>query len=500
MNFKNSLVVTFIILLSSLNGFSQVKARVDGLKNDSVYMQLMEQEHKLVTTQDSIVKLIEDKKLVLRGAADDSKIKLTNEILSLEGKLFEIRSQLGSVGSKSAIMEQEYIVANIESGDLHNDPSEAYVDQTKLRNFMASSKLKGEISDAELKTIAKTKQIDAQIDGSMREIAVKALGAKTIYNAYIVNGDKIIGDSLSAAHSAILSEIGKIDADAVSRWDEIYNTKLDIYNRILDKFGAARQIVDKLNEVSREMRSGESDIDAQYIAPNISKYVRQRKLVLEYEKELSLLLNLPAAADSIGVEMKKIDITKYDISKSVLPTQVTILYTPISRVTANAHSASNPPKELTTPTKGELYKVEMGTYAKPLTTFSSLSRVSPAEYLELSDGKYRYWAGSYKTEQEAIEASKTLNKLGLKTKVAAWKDGVNTLDPQLSVGEYRVKITLFTSEVKALLAKEAPDKDIIRTTDENGNTIYNIGIFPTKVDAAKVAELIGEDAKLIPVR
>lgn len=500
MNLRLTYVILFIILSSSLNGFSQVKARVEGLKENPTYMELMEQEHELNAKQDSIVKLIEDKKVVLRNAADADKVKLTNEVLTLEGKLFEVRSQLGSVGSKSAVMEQEYIIANIESGKISTDSSDQYVDETKLRNFMSSSKLKGEISDTETKIITKTKQLDAQIVSSVRDIALKTIDAKSIYDAFIVNGDKIIADSLTAAHNAVIDEINKIDENAVQQWDEIYNTKLDIYNRLLDKFGVDRQVIDRLNETSREMRSGESDIDAQYIAPNISKYVRQRKLILEYEKELSTLLNLTGAADSVTTEMKRIDVTKYDISKSVLPLQETIIYTPISRVTANAHTASNPPKGLTIPTKGELYKIELGTFAKPLTSYTSLNRVSPAEYLELNDGKYRYWAGSYKTLEEAETASKNLNKLGLKTKVAAWKDGVNTLDPSLSVGEYKIKITRFTTELKALLAKEAPDKDIIKSTDENGNTIYNIGIFPTKTDAVRVADLIGDDAQLIPVR
>ncbi|MEG1634663.1 MAG: hypothetical protein RR388_03450 [Rikenellaceae bacterium] len=497
MNFKYFIVLILFLLTYSNSGFSQVKARVEGLKNNQSYMQLMEQEYKLNVAQDSIMKLIDQKKTILKAANDDGKVKLTNEILNLEGKLFEVRSQLGNVGGKSATMEQEYIIANIESGKTQ---TEELVDESKLRNFLSSSRLKGEISDAELKTITKTKQIDALIAGSIRDIAVKSIDARSIYTSYIANGDKIIADSLAAAHTLIINEIHKIDDYAVRQWDEIYTSKLDIYNRLLDKFGASRQVVDRLNETSRDMRSGESDIDAQFIAPGISKYVRQRLLVLDYEKELTTLLNLTSATDSITSEIKKIDVTKYDISKSVLPLQESIIYSPISRLTANAHSASNPPSELTIPTKGELYKIELGTYTKPLTTYTSLHRISPAEFLELADGKFRYWAGSYKTFDEAESASKNLNKLGLNTKVASWKDGINTLDPSLSVGEYKIKITSYTSELRALIAKEAPDKEITKSTDENGNTIYNIGIFQTKSDANRVAALIGADAQLIPIR
>ncbi|MEG1934829.1 MAG: hypothetical protein RR141_02455, partial [Rikenellaceae bacterium] len=98
MNFKYFIVLILFLLTYSNSGFSQVKARVEGLKNNQSYMQLMEQEYKLNVAQDSIVKLIDQKKTILKAANDDGKVKLTNEILNLEGKLFEVRSQLGNVG------------------------------------------------------------------------------------------------------------------------------------------------------------------------------------------------------------------------------------------------------------------------------------------------------------------------------------------------------------------------------------------------------------------
>ncbi len=490
--------ISFSVL--SFQGFSQDVARVEGLKDNKEYMSLMKDQHKLEVSQDSVISLITKQKLRLSTLAESQRIEATSVILDLEGALFEVRSKLGNIKNRSGIIEQEYIIASLESGDIAPVEDALFKENNTDTDILKTDRLKKEIPTHLYNLILTGDNVKAEIANDFRFLMGNVTDLADIITAYSSEGDQVFGDSLAMHFDSLANDIYTTDVNATKRWNNVYEAQIDQYNRLLDKFNAPSTIVDKLNEKSRKVRNEESNIEIEFIAPCISKYVRQHYLVMLYEKEIAEILNLTAASKWLDEAMHKIDLKQYDVKRLYLPLQDMIEYKPLKRASSTAHTSKKPPTELIIPTRGELHKVEIGTYSKKLTTFTSLSKVSPAEFMQLESGKYRYWAGAYKTVEKAQAASKMLNKLGLRTKVASWKDGVNSVDDGLSLTKFKIEMPFYTSTIIDIVEANAPGKKITKNSDKDGVESYSIALFVTKSEAQKVAALIGNEAKVVIAR
>lgn len=261
---------------------------------------------------------------------------------------------------------------------------------------------------------------------------------------------------------------------------------------------ANSDILNYLNNLGRDVRSEVGEFNHKFLAPNISKSQREQNLLLEYEKSLSNFLQLSLATELLEKELKSDSKNRYDIDKIQLPSQDMVIFTPFERVLSKAHSDENPPKLLTVPTNGELHKIQIGVYSKKPTSYVSFYRVSPMEYLVAENGKYYYFAASYKTLSEAQTASRSLNRLGMKTTVASWKDGKSE-NNLLNIDGYKIIITNFTTSVRSLIEKELPLMEIVSEQNEDGDTIFTVGNFNVKSDADDIVEKIGSGAEVAPV-
>ena len=498
----NLLFKSFLLCLSfasfAIQGFSQAKARVEGLKDNQEYMSLMKGLYQLEIEQDSVLSLISEKKKTLSGMDELQVIEATNDILDTEGVLFEIRSKLGNIKNKSSIIEQEYIISSLESGAITSTEDDLLKENNTDTDILKTSRIKNEIP-ADIYTLILTgDNVKAGIERDFRLLMDKVGVLSELISKYTTVGDKIVGDSLESLFEDVNRNIKILDVNATKNWNRVYETQIDQYNRLLDKFSAPSPVVDRLNEKSRQVRNEEANIDINFMAPSISKYNRQRSLVMQYEKEIADILNLSAASEFLKESINKVDLTYYDVKRVYLPMQDMIEYLPLSRASSKAHSAKNLPTELVIPTRGEMHKVEIGTYTNKLTTVKS--HISPAEYLKLDSGKYRYWAGSYKTLEEAQAASKALSKIGVKSKVASWKDGVNSVDSTLNVGKFKIEIPFYTTTIIDIVERVSPGKEINKKENKDGAESYEITLFTTRGEAENLAALIGSEAKIVMVR
>lgn len=496
------IIMTVSLVVFSSELFSQVKPRVEGLEDNVEYMALMEEQYSLEKSQDSILQAISKKKEGFSQLSDEEALDATNVIINMEGALFEIRSKLGISKDKSGVIEQEFIIAGLERGDVVLEQSDVIEENLTDTDVLKSDIVKGEVPEDVYKIMLTEADVVKSIDSDFKLLSGKVALLKDIKASYITEGDMIIGDSLAMAFDSIALMVRLLNDEATEKWDVIYSAKKDQYSVLLDRFGAPSTVIERLNDESRNVRNEEANIELSFMASNISKYIRQRKLMMLYERELAAVLKMNAAYSTISDAMNKLDIEGYDIANITLPMQDMILYKPLTRITAQAHTSANPPTELIVPTKGELHKVEITTTAKKLIYFGALSRVSPVEYQELQSGKYRYWAGSYKTLEEAEAAVKTLAKYSIRTKVASWKDGVNSADSTLNVGAFKVEIPFYTTTAIAVVEEMAPGKQIESVEETIGadtKTKYYVTLFKTRKEAAVIASLIdGAEVVYVP--
>ena len=108
------ILLTLVVALLPICGWGQVSARVAGLEGNSKYMALLLQEKQLHQREDSVMNVISQTRKLF-AAATAEREKYGQEILRLEGELFDIRNRIGEVGNLINVIEQEYVLEHMDA-------------------------------------------------------------------------------------------------------------------------------------------------------------------------------------------------------------------------------------------------------------------------------------------------------------------------------------------------------------------------------------------------
>ena len=108
------ILLTLVVALLPICGWGQVSARVAGLEGNSKYMALLLQEKQLHQREDSVMNVISQTRKLF-AAATAEREKYGQEILRLEGELFDIRNRIGEVGNSINVIEQEYVLEHMDA-------------------------------------------------------------------------------------------------------------------------------------------------------------------------------------------------------------------------------------------------------------------------------------------------------------------------------------------------------------------------------------------------
>ena len=134
-----------------------------------------------------------------------------------------------------------------------------------------------------------------------------------------------------------------------------------------------------LNGNSRNRRSEEADALILFSSAACAMCPRKRSLLLDYEVALAEQLGFEIAADSLREVADNIALDRYEYIKVKLPQWVFIDYSPLTIGGAKVHSADSPVPQLLVPTKGSLYKIDIGTYPKLQTSYSVFRKIYQIE-------------------------------------------------------------------------------------------------------------------------
>ena len=496
MKFNRSLYI-LIVLLLCLCKSGQAQDNT-ALENDSAYISLLENEKVLSARQDSIQRIISQKRDML-SKDTGNRNKYTTEITDLETVLFDIRAQLGKITSQLNALEQAYILRNLnnETGSAANDAS-----TIQHKHLLANKFIKDNISKEEMSVMNMSQQKISKLN-TLGEEFLQLYEQKTqLAESYKNAPDKQNADSLLVLWEQLKTSSKQIENDFTAIWEPVYSLKYDVYRRLLDKISAPAQLLETLNEKSRNLRSEESEARSSYDSAPLAMYPSQRLLITEYESALADQLGLTQAKDSLNKVIASIDKETYALPLVKLSQMEFVNFIPVTIGGNQVHSDENPIPELTVPSKGSLFKVEIATYSKPPTTYSVFKKVYPIEYTVLPDGKYRYYAGSYNNREEAVKANTRLRQYGFKARVVEWKDGYELDEkgePIIAIpvsDAYRVVFPEMTDDIRKIVADS--DKELSRI-DVDGQTMYAVGLFNEQSEAQAIAARIGNSAKIIGV-
>ena len=235
-------------------------------------------------------------------------------------------------------------------------------------------------------------------------------------------------------------------------------------------------------------------------------HIRQQKqLVLSYEKTLADLLGFTAASDSLEKCMAETSRLSYGMPEIDPARRVFIVYSDIERTTPSVYNARNPIPENETDQYGTVYRIQLGAFQQkqPVSIFKG---VSPLCYDRTEEGRYRYCAGAFRELSEAEAAWAKLKEMGFrKPEIVVWRDGVFEMIGSGSGTSskdggplYRIEISgqqeNISDEIREIVSRQAPGKELTRVATGQGTFLYSVGRFDDRLSAESVCEAINAAA------
>lgn len=481
----------------------EVTARIAGLESNAEYMKMLREEAALQVREDSVTMVVNR---VRRQLRDDPSQRAahTAEILRCEELLFTIRTERGRLTDRINTVEQDWVLANLDlsrpaaqtgAGSAAGAP---LPDSLQRADLVHNAYFREQLPDADYRAL---------LDAQRRERTASDLAAAFVANYEAIEMAKIAYDTVSIeAPAAVLYEryraLQSLDrslCDSLQKiWGTIYDNKNYAYSYVLDKLGRD----DLLSRTEDQMAAVRQQMAAErgrYHADEPTDYLLQKRALVDQETELAGALGLTEARDSLLRVAAALRSADYRLPKLFIEERLFLEYEPIGFVSPAKYNAQHPIPEVEVYDRGTIYRILLGSYANRTNGGYLFKGAYPLGY-ERVGGRYVYYAGGYRTLDEARAAQEEMRRKGFRRpEIVVWNDGerVNLAD---AAGEghapmFRVEIgglDNFTEELRAAVLSAAEACEISRA-----GRLFIAGPVADKAVADRIAEALRQlDASL----
>lgn len=474
--------------------------RIAGLETNEEYMSLLRDDGLLQQREDSVVNAVEG----LRGRLRENPAEreaLSQDILRLEGLIFDIRNAKGRLVDRINAIEQEWVLANLDravSGSpAGEDPAAEIPDSLKVRNLAANRYFRDHLPAADHAALLRAQRLE--------------LRAVDYVNRYFVNYNTL--SELVAAYAAAQTEQEAMDifgryttlqglnrtlADSLAEaWNYIFDNKSYAYGYLLDRLGREDILAreeERLAEASRQL----SALHGQTASEELADYFLRKRVAVDYEKAVAGVLGLDAARDSLDGVSAQLEAVEFRLPKLEVAERFFLDYDSVAFSKTPVYSYKNPIPECKVYARGTIYRILLGRFNTKRA--ADLFRGAyPLCYLVDEQGKWSYYAGGFATREEAEHAQKLLKERGfVRPEIVMWTDGEArnlTRDPMPETA-YRVEIEgaeSLSDSVKQVIAQQADGRELSRV----GHQLFVVGLFDDRALADRLAAAIAQtDAEL----
>lgn len=489
-------IILFFLLFTPVISFAQ--SDEETLESNMEYRTYKSQLDSLQSQQQTIVAEIERYK-ELSETDVQKKDEYVSLVLKMEGQLFDLRSRIGIVSSKCGAIEQEFIIKNIGKKRPATDAVASTSKSANHTNFLLNKFFVDNVTSEEMKQITKVANVDSIAFTLMDSMRVKAKILKEISDQLRRTQHAEFADSLYTIGEGALDDVALYEETLTNCWNEMFDTKIYVYTRLLDKLNVSMSSLSKLSERAREVRSAKDEAQNSKFSAIFYAYPMEQELVLSYEKILVEKLAYLSSIDSLNKKIEIVKTKQFEDEDIELPQWDYVSFRPAA-VGGKVHSAQNPVKKMVIPTYGSVYALRITTLTNPLASYGALKNINPVSMFRNEAGKYEYYAGMYASKDEAVEDVSKLKRLGFTPSVVEWRDGGKVVGDDMIIplnvfdNTYRVEFDSVTPEITAKLKELAPGKELLRIDDK-----YSIGFFKNYLDAVKIKKAIGVDCKIVPL-
>lgn len=429
--------------------------------------------------------------------------QISNRISALELEALNLKRKYDKAVYELSCYEQQILLADIarsqsQSKQVSTEEVEVTDNSPQRANLVYNKVFERSLSMADLRGLRQAQQQETDVVKRIREylgVYDKMVAVQLEYERIDTESG---ADSLLQALDSLRLAAGVIENGVNNLWHNLYDNKLYAYNLILEK-GNRLDVLASAEASLSKAQSQSEQIVSEFESDVLAEYFYRKGALLEYEGNVAKALELTKAQDSLLKAKSALQRNNFCLPKVNIVRRSFIEHEPLKVVKPTLYTSKNPIPQTRIYEFGTVYRIRIGIFTnRP--NLSALKGITPLSYTDkYHGGKYAYYVGGFRTEEEAREGVKYLTKLGFRSPVVVmWVDGeyISNIEEWKSKNMgYKIEIsgvTTLSDAVKAHISLRN-DKAIFSRVGK----VFIVGPFVSESDAKLVAsEIVAMDGNI----
>lgn len=424
----------------------------------------------------------------------ESREQIAGQLVNLELEAISLKRELDKALQLFTAREQQQFlqsdrgVGSSVASSGAEDNSAATVHYPKRANLVDNRVLTESLTASDLKLLRASQQSESAVVAKIKEYMRLYDKMATLQLEYERVETQASADSVIQILDSVRNVAQNTERVLSNRWHDVFDNKVYIYNLLLEKSGkmnvisGAEQLLSAAM-ISSDQRSAECESKA------LVEYYYRKKALLDYESKVAAAYDLNAAKDSLARVSTAMKEGGYILPKITIVRRAFIDHEPIKVVKPTIYTPKNPIPHTKIYDYGTVYRVRIGIFTKR-PNLSALKGITPLSYTDkYHDGKYTYFVGGYRSEEEALQGVAYLKKLGFRDpQLVMWVDG----EYISNIAEWKSKNLGYNLEITGVTTLPDDVKAHIGIRNDQARfsrvgVAFIVGTFASKADAELVA-------------
>lgn len=368
----------------------------------------------------------------------------------------------------------------------------------KVANLVYNKLFQHYISASDLRTLLQAQRQESVVQTKIKEYLRHYDKMVALQLEYGRVETEIAADSVLNLLEVARREANGVEAVIGDTWHTICDNKIYAYNLLMeqkDRVDILTSADGVLTKALRESEQSEKSCESSVL----SEYFYRKNAMLDYECRVADVLELRSAKDSLVKVQRAMKKENYCLPKVTIVRRSFIEHEPLKVIKPTIYTTKNPIPHTRIYEYGTVYRIRIGIFTnRP--NLSALKGITPLSYTDkYHDGKYAYFVGGFRSEEEAMEGVAYLKKLGFKSpQPVMWVDG----EYISNIAEWKSKNLGFNIEITGITTLSDAVKAHISLRNENCRfsrvgAAFIVGSFASKSDAELVAsEIVAMDSNI----
>ncbi len=418
---------------------------------------------------------------------------LSGRIVALEQEIYAAKLQYDK--AVAAVAEYEQKNANVQNADAESNVEKDVPTQTEIvpqkqsANLIYNDFFARNLSADDYKMLRSTQLAEQNAQKAVGQYIENHKVMSALQAEYMGVESEQAADSLMTRLNSVRADAETVEENMGQVWQQIYDNKLYCYNLLMEKCGRNDILAYAEQSTEQTAESIERNTGA-YFSDALLRYYYQKRALLAYENKIAESLDLSKTKDSLTTVAKTLHQADFLLPKIILQKRYFIEYEPLKVVRPSLYNAKNPIPRTKIYEHGTIYRIRIGIF-RMTPNVTAWRGVTPISYSDAyNKGLKAYFAGGFRTEQEADDGVKYLKRLGFRDPVVVmWVDGEYIADPAKwaveHTGKYNIEIagvaTLPENVRSAILAHKSD------CTFSKAGNIFVVGAFAGESAADDIA-------------